>query len=154
MMNNSAQIHVLEVVIVAGMLLFSLYFVRTFEFAPHSIVDRENKFEILGDSILASLESVPSSHENYSNVLAEYVGLVDSKNFSAHVNTTLPEGAFYNISAVNISKMHKYAEIERNCRTAIYGSPVRIGEETSSSRIIVIDGYVYEVKLDIYFTLR
>ena len=153
-MNNSAQVHVLEVVIVAGLLLFSLYFVRTFEFAPSSIVDRENKFEILGESILASLESVPSSYDNYSNVLAEYVGMNDAKNFSAHVNATLPEGAFYNITVVNISAMHKFAKTQEECSTFLFRSIVKVGQETVSSRIVVIDSYIYEVQLKIYFTLR
>ena len=153
-MNNSAQIHVLEVVIVAGMLLLSLYFVRTFEFSPASLIQRENKFEILGDSILASLEGVPSNHENYTNLLAQYVGLLDKTNFTQHVNLTLPDNLFYNITIYNITKMHKFAQPASNCKTNLYGSPVWIGEEVSSSRIVVIKKFIYEVKLDICFTLR
>ena len=42
MLNNSAQIHVLEVIVVAGMLLMSLFFVRTFEFTPNITKTEEN----------------------------------------------------------------------------------------------------------------
>jgi len=52
MMNNSAQIHVLEVIVVAGMLLMSLYFVRVFDVSSSITTTEENELEILGNGIL------------------------------------------------------------------------------------------------------
>ena len=161
-MNNSAQIHVLEVIVVAGMLLTSLFFVRTFEFTPNITTTEENELEILGDGILANLESVPDNLGQYPSLLARYIS--DSESifpyvfeFSEYVNASLPDGTIYEISRIDITKYSTYPDRSIKDPTITetpYVAKVKVGREAISSRIVVIEGNVYEVTLTMYFTLR
>ena len=162
-MNNSAQIHVLEVIIVAGMLLMSLFFVRTFEFTPNIKTTGENELELLGDGILENLESVPDSLEQYPSLLARYIykkalgyfPYIDE--FTDYVNLSLPDGTLYEITRIDITEYSKHPErsIKNPLITeTLKSAPVKVGKEAISSRIVVIDGCVYEVVLTMYFTLR
>jgi hypothetical protein len=69
MMDNSAQIHVFEVIIVAGMLFMSLYFVRSFDVSLNITKTEENELEILGNGILTNLEGIPDNLEQYPSLL-------------------------------------------------------------------------------------
>jgi len=163
-MNNSAQMHVLEVIIVAGMLLMSLYFVKTFEFSPNIKTTEENELEILGEGILVNLEGVPDNLEIYPSLLARYVSK-DSHNMyypykyelSDYINISLPDGAIYEISRVDITYYSKHPELSikhHDITETVIAAPVKVGNEARVSRIIVIDAVVYEVVLTMYFTLR
>jgi len=161
-MNNDAQVHILEVIIVIGLLLVSLYFAKSFDFSPHSVISKENRLETLGNGMLASLEGTIDPSEEYNNLLARFVymngsGVFEFANdFTDYVNDSIPEGTLYDISVVNISKMSKYSdETVASSTKKIYSSAdVKIGTEAYSSRIVVIDGYVYEVVLSMCFILR
>jgi len=160
-MNNSAQIHVLEVIIVAGMLLMSLYFVRSFEFTPNISTTQENELKVLGNGILKSIEGVPDNQGNYPSLLARYVSDVSNNEFidefKDYVNRSIPEGTLYQISRINITKLSQHPErsIKDNTITDILTPEiVKVGKEAISSRIVVIDGFVYEVELMMFFTLR
>jgi hypothetical protein len=156
-MNNSAQIHVLEVIIVAGMLLMSLFFVRTFEFTPNITKTEENELEILGNGILTSLEGIPDDLEQYPNLLARYATTDYKDEFKDYINRSLPYGTMYEILRINISYMHKHPEIsimEDPPTKELKSAQVKVGKEARCSRIVVIDGIVFEVVLTIYFTLR
>ena len=156
-MNNSAQIHVLEVIVVAGMLLMSLYFVRTFEFSPNITTTEENELEILGNGLLTSLEGVPDNLGLYPNLLARYTTDDYKYEFTDYVNRSIPDGTLYEISLINISEYNKHPEKSIKDDTItdpIVESQVKVGKEARTSRIIVINSYVYEVVLTMYFTLR
>jgi len=157
MMNNSAQIHVLEVIIVAGMLLMSLYFVRVFDVSSNITTTGENELEILGNGILTSLEGVPDNLEQYPSLLARYATAEYIDEFTDYVNRNLPDGTLYEISLIDISYMNKHPDTpigDYRVTTTLYKAPVKVGKEARSSRIIVIDGLVYEVVLTMFFTLR
>jgi len=157
-MDNSAQIHVFEVIIVAGMLFMSLYFVRSFDVSLNITKTEENELEILGNGILTNLEGIPDNLEQYPSLLARYATVDYIDEFTDYVNTSLPEGTLYKISLINISYLNKHPDTpignEPSPTNPLYSVPVEIGKEASSSRIIVIDGVVYEVVLTMYFTLR
>ena len=160
-MNNSAQIHVLEVIIVAGMLLMSLFFVRTFEFTPNIKTSEENELEVLGNSILSNLESVPDNLGQYSSLLARYISKNETGKlqyiyeFTDYINESIPSGAIYEISLVNISDLSVHPEKSMTLVTiTLIQATVKIGKEAHCSRIIVIYGSIYEVVLTIFFTLR
>jgi len=163
--NNSAQIHVLEVIIVAGMLLMSLYFVRTFEFSPNIKTTDENELEILSEGILKSLEGVPDSEEHYPSLLARYLTtpyrnddetFPYKENFVSYVERSIPEGTLFEILRVNITKLKENPDLSiRNDHITKYVNKieVKVGTEASSSRIVVIDNTIYEVVLTLYLTL-
>ena len=156
-MNNSAQIHILEVIIVAGMLLTSLYFVRVFDVSSNITTTEENELEILGNGILTSLEGVPDNLEQYRSLLARYATVEYIDEFRDYVNRSLPDGTLYEISLINISYMSKYPNTPIGADKVtkyLYKAPVKVGREARSSRIIVIDGLVYEIVLTMFFTLR
>ena len=156
-MNNSAQIHVLEVIIVAGMLLMSLFFVRTFEFTPNITKTEENELEILGNGILTSLEGIPDDLEQYPNLLARYSTIKYKDEFKDYINRSLPYGTMYEISLTNITKLSKNPDKsikDESITDLLKEAKVKVGKEARCSRIVVIDGIVFEVVLTIYFTLR
>jgi len=156
-MDNSAQIHVFEVIIVASMLFMSLYFVRSFDVSLNISKTEENEFEIFGNGILTNLEGIPDNLEKYPSLLARYATREYINEFTDYVNRSLPEGTLYEISSINISYLNKYPHTpigKDPPTTPLYSAPVEIGKEASSSRIVVINGFVYEVVLTMYFTLR
>ena len=159
-MNNKAQIHVLEVIIVAGMLLSSLYFVRTFEFTPNITTTEENELEILGNGILENLEGVPDITGEYPSLLARYVTdengvFIYSGEFINYVNLSIPDGTLYEITRIDITELSKHPEKSvRDYTENVKPLSVKVGKEAIASRIVVINGCVYEVVLTMYFTLR
>ena len=155
MMDNSAQMNVLEVVIVAGILIVGLYFVRGMEFSSRSIEDDENQLETLGESILNNLASMPDSSNEYSSVLSKYISNSDYySDFTDVINSTFPSGTLYKIEKVDMSKMfHENAALE-DCIEIIYEPVVWIQDESRVSRIVVSDGDVYEVVISLWFNLR
>jgi len=159
-MNNKAQIHVLEVIIVAGMLLSSLYFVRTFEFTPNITTTEENELEILGNGILQNLEGVPDVYGEYPNLLARYVdkdqgAFIYRDDFTEYVDLSLPDGTLYEITRIDITEFSQYpSKSIRDFTEDVKELNVKVGKEAIASRIVVVDGCVYEVVLTMYFTLR
>lgn len=161
-MNDKAQIHVLEVIIVAGMLLSSLYFVRTFEFTPNITTTEENELEILGRGILTNLEGVPDIYGEYPSLLARYVTddngvFIYSDNLIEYVNLSLPDGTLYEITRISITEFSQHPEKsikDPSITKEVKPLSVKVGKEAIASRIVVIEGSLYEVVLTMYFTLR
>ena len=163
-MNNSAQIHVLEVIIVAGMILMSLYFVRSFEFTPNITTTEENELILLGTGILANLEGVPDIHGEFNSLLARYVFAPSDNDVYPYINElidyvdlSLPDGTLYEITRVNITEYSVHPEKsikDASITRTMVSAPVKVGHEAVASRIVVIDGVIYEVVLTMYFTLR
>ena len=152
---NSAQIHVFEVIIVAGLLLVSLYFVKSFDFTPHSVVSKENKLEIEGINILEHLEGIADPTEEYDNLLARFADGKDEDVFTDYINNTLPEGTLYKVQVIDISSMNQNSDTDIASYTTTPIPPrLEIGRETYVKRVVVIDGNIYQVVLGIYYTLR
>lgn len=154
-MNNSAQMNVLEVIIVSGILIVGLYFVRGMEFSSRSVEETENQLEVLGESVLNNLASKPDTHEGYSNALSRHISSKEHySNLTDEINSTFPLGTLYKVEKVDMSKMfHENAAII-NCTETIYEPPVWIQDETRVSRIVVSGGTVYEVVITLWFNLR
>ena len=158
MRKNKAQVHILEVIIVAGMLLMALYFVKSFDFSPRSVVAKENKLESIGISILEGLESIPDPDEEHSSLLARYLSEPDkySYDLSNYTSDNLPIGTLFRITRINVSYLHDHVNnpIPSEYIKNIHNSDIWIGEESIASRIVVIDGSVYEIILSMCYTLR
>lgn len=160
--NNYAQIHVLEVIIVAGMVLMSLYFIRSFEFTPNITTNEEKELELLGTGILANLEGVPDVYGEYNSLLARYVTNQGNyypyeDQFSEYVDMSLPDGTIYEITRVDITEYSAHPEKsikDPGITETIAEASVKVGNEAVASRIVVINGRIYQVVLTMYFTLR
>lgn len=151
---NKAQVHILEVIIVAGILLVSLYFIRGFDFTPSSVVTGSNSLKQKGLNIISRLENIPDPEGELSSILSRYMYNAlkgDNSSLNAYISNSLPKDIIYETFIVNISKMSKYAESVDNCKTVVYEPVVKIGEKTSISRVVVIDGYIYEIDLGMWF---
>ena len=154
-MNNSAQMNVLEVIIVSGILIIGVYFVRGMEFSSRSVEETENQLEVFGDSILNNLAATADSDQEYPSLLTKYISSPDYyDDFTDAINNTFPTGTIYKVERVDLSKMfHENAPIE-NCTETIYEPPVWVEDEGRVSRIVVSDGTVYEVVISVWFNLR
>lgn len=152
--SNKAQVHILEVIIVAGILLVSLYFIRGFDFTPSSIVTGSNSLQQKGLNIISRLESIPDPDGELSSILSRYMFRAlkgDNSSLNNYISNSLPQDVIYEIFIVNVSKMSKYAGSVDDCRTVVYEPIIKIGEKTSISRVVVIDGYIYKIDLGLWF---
>jgi len=153
-LNSKAQVHILEVVIVAGILLVTLFFINGFDFTPKSVLVETDTLESRGLSLLSRLESIPDIEKQYSTQLARYIydsihG--DNESFINYMKNSLPSDMIYSLSVVNISDMSKEAKSIDQSRIEIYNPPVEIGEKVFCPRVVVIDGFIYELELNIWF---
>ena len=178
-MKDDAQIHILEVILMSGIMLMALFFISNFEVPTHTTIGKENSLESLGEGILASLDGIPyPGNENddtyYSSLLARYVheikikydDLNDPTNcdqlntieelqaLKNYFETNLPEGTIYQLFLYDVTKMSQEG-LSADYTDELYcPSVILIGEKISTSRIIVIDGHIYNLVLVMSFTLK
>ncbi len=157
--NNNGQMQLLEVILVAGMVLISLFFVRSLNISLQtSTVERENKLEQIGDSILESLASRDSSNGDYSE-LGYYIKYFLETgrfkwDFEDYIELSLPSDSLYTIYIVNMTNFsfNPHSGIDNHLEY-IYSPDYWIVEEACSSRIVVVDGFVYEIYLGLWFNI-
>jgi hypothetical protein len=178
-MNNSAQIHILEIILMSGIMFMALFFISNFEVPTHTTIGKENSLESLGEGILTSLDGIPDpGYEGddtyYSSLLARYVHEIvvkrgspynlepeeieELQDLNEYFASSLPEGTLYNLSLIDVTKMSREG---LSGKTIGYytdslhdPSVVLIGEIISTSRIVVIDGHIYNLVLCMSFTLK
>ena len=184
-MNNNAQIHVLEVILMSGIMLMALFFINNFEAPTHSTIGKENSLESLGAGIITSLDGIPDpGHEDedtyYSSLLARYVHEIHSQypdlvnknptkeqldaipelqDLNEYFDSSLPEGTLYQLALIDITEMSKIGLSGNPIEDYTYpwydkSSVFLIGEIISTSRIVVIDGHIYNLVLRMSFTLK
>jgi hypothetical protein len=162
-MNNSAQMNVLEAVLVVGMLFLSMYFVSTIEVSFHTTVEEENNFEILARGILKSLGDESDSSGNYNSLLAKYISDIEGDPDSnskdmlrTYIRSVFPEGTMFTILKVNYSKIIQNASATLSDCTDYIGPNYGfwMNDAARASRIVVADGFVYEIIISVWFNLR
>ncbi len=178
-MNNNAQIHVLEVILMSGIMLMALFFISNFEAPTHSTIGKENSLESLGEGILTSLDGIPDpGYEGddtyYSSLLARYVyeirkeipddpvdyyhilpTIEELQDLNEYFDSSLPEGTLYQLSLIDVTKMsHEGLTVDYTISLHDPSVVVLIGEKISTSRIVVIDGHIYNLVLRMSFTLK
>lgn len=163
-MNDRAQMNVLEAVIVVGMLFLTLYFVSAMDVSSHTSVEEENSFEILSRGILKSLGEANDPTGN--NLLAKYINDIENgpDNISResrnrlrnYISSVFPKGTVFTILKVNYSKIiHNASASLSDCETYIgpnYGFWME--DAARASRIVVVNGFVYEIIISVWFNLR
>jgi len=160
-MNDHAQMNVLEAVIVVGMLFLALYFVSAMDVSSHTTVEEENNFEILSRGILRSLGE--TDDPTYNNLLAKYISDInkDPDHISKarlinYITSVFPKGTIFTILNVNYSKIiHNASASLEDCKTYIgpnYGFWME--DAARASRIVVVNGFVYEIIISVWFNLR
>ena len=153
-MDDKAQLHVLEVIIVAGLLFVSLYFVESMDVSYYSASDKENKLETLGRGILLGLEAQPDPSGKWDNLLTSYISNenLGHSRFESYVSSILPEGALFRINIVNMSKFfHNSSASRETCTLANLGTSIWFEEEACITRIVVVGNIVYELTLSIWY---
>ena len=150
--NNNGQMHVLEAVIVAGMIFSSLFFVSNMEVSSYTTIEKENKLKSLGASILENLEARQDSTGKYDNLLLYCIRDVSGSNrLYYELTANLPEGTLFRVSIVNMSKLfHNSSASHEDCVYARIGTDIWVEEETRVSRIIAFDGEIYEIILQLW----
>ena len=161
--NNLAQAQVLEAILVAGLLLTSLYFVRSLDITSSSVVESGNRLETQANGILESLEGEPDTDGDNSSLLAKLVksyldlgGLNRYNNeIIQRIDDGLPEGTLYKLILVNISKMfYNGSTLIQNCIETMFEHSVWINEGVRASRYVVVNGFVYEIIISMWVNLR
>jgi len=149
--DNDAQLQVLEVILVAGMLLISVYFIRGIDIVSQSNVEKENKLESMGDSLLESLAAQPDSNGRYNSLLAYYCR-VGTSSFANYVEQVLPEGTIFKIERIDLTRLVTNQETTiKDATFEIYSPDIWFDDDAKSSRICVVDGTVYRIVLSMWF---
>ena len=149
-MDDKAQIHILEVVLVASILFVSLYFLSQIEITINITASNENKLEEVGDQILSYEENLPDPTGQYSSMLAYYIDTWDLANFTEFIDSSIPLGTTYTITKVDVSGLQE-GETFTKCKEHIYSkADENIGRVTEVSKFVVINGRIYEVILTMY----
>jgi hypothetical protein len=155
-MNDKAQLHVLEVVIVAGMLFMALFFVKNMDVSSYTTIEKENRLEVIGRAIFDSLESQPDPYGKWDNLLVSYLanehsGLLKLNNY---IISHLPEGSLFRLTVIDMDKLfHNASASLEDCTYTLLGANYWFGEEARISKIVVIDGYVNEIILSMWYNV-
>jgi len=159
-MNNKAQMQLIEVVLTAVMIFLALYFVKILDFPTQTDIVKEDTLQSYGDSVLESLASLPDDETGeYNSLLAYYTDLSSLRSFvyiefKNDIDNRLPEDIIYKVFKLNISKLYDNPdESLENCKTDLITPTYWVNEESRSSRIVVINGFVYEVVLCMFFNV-
>jgi len=149
--NNDAQMQLLEVILVAGMLFVALYFVRGIDIVSNTNVESDNKLQDLGNSILESLSAQSSSYSYYNSLLAYYADY-DNGGFANYVRAVLPEGTIFKITSIDMTNLTKNIDATISSSTeTIYDPDLWLGEEARASRLVVIGDRLYDIVLYMWF---
>jgi len=149
--NRKAQVHILEVIIVAGMLFTALYFVRGLSTSTYTSVYEPNLLKTRADTALSTLDNDP--HDIYHTKLTKLIVTNDARNFSSSIIGAIRPCYGYSVYVYNITNMYRNSSVnlEGNKNTFINQWAPKVGDKTQTSRLIVYDGYVYEVVLELWY---
>jgi len=141
-MNNRAQLHILEVILVAAMLLLSVVFVVYISAPPSVQVVPSNQIKILCDEALRVMKDTPTGDRSYENsMLFKYILTNDTTNFTSFLDDVLPENIFYQVWVYDGSSRRLWYPDEEQ---EIFGTVVR------SHFIIVNSTYLYDIELEVW----
>ena len=148
--------HLIEVIIVTGLIFIALFFVKNMEVTTYSIVEKENRLQAIGLDALENLANRPDKYEKYDNLLISYIMLdkqIDEYSYlETELSNILPEGTLFRITVYSISDFVHNSSLELDDVIFLEkGTDIWIEEETCVSRILVIDNKVYSVVLGLWF---
>ena len=149
---TSAQMLVLEGVLVAAMIFTTLFFVQGIQTIVYKSVKETNVLKEKGDSALTSLDNFPA--EGYHTRLTQYFITNDIFNFSNYIYSSIfPPGIAHRVYIYNISLMFSNSTLDINKYKTLwytFDTP-EIGEETQVHRFFVYDGFLYDIVLDMWY---
>ncbi len=147
---NNGQMHVMEAVIVAGLIFSALFFISNMEVSSYTTIEKQNKLKQLGAKILENAEAKEDSTGNYDNFLIYCVE--ENINYLYYdLVSSLPEGTLFRLTVVNMSKLfHDNSASYNDCIYTSIGTDIWVDEETRVSRIIAFNGFIYEIVLQLW----
>ncbi len=145
-MNCKAQFNVIEAIIAVGIVFAAIYIVSSMVGSPViTTASTTNQLKVLADDILRSLdarnESIPPRYHH--SLLVKYIAERDISSLTSIINDTIPPTALYNLYLYNASN---------RTTTLLYPSNALppTGNVAKANRMIVYDGYIYEVELEVW----
>lgn len=152
--NNNAQVNILEVILVAGLIFSALFFIQslTVPSFPESYHTKKLKSRV--DTALTSLDSTPD--DEYHSLLVKYLirnTSSDRSSFNSYLFESTYPSYGYNIYLINLTKMYRNSTATESEYKNLYLSydPPQIGRKTQSSRIFVHNGFIYEVLIEMWY---
>lgn len=153
-LNNSAQVNILEVVIVAGMIFAALFFLQSLTVPSFPESYHTKMLRSRADTALISFDT--RSDDEYHSLLVRYLmtddGKVKEKFFLEFFNFTFPSYGF-SIYLINLTKMYENSTYNEKDYKELYvtSNPPQIGVKTQASRIFVNDGILWEVLIEMWY---
>jgi len=156
-MKNDAQVHVLEVIIVAGMLFTALYFIQGISTSTYTSVYEPNQLRLRADTALMVLDNKPDS--NYDTELTglyiEYKDETENRGdaFSNAIYSKISPCYGFSVNVYDITKMYRDSSADPEDYQDLFleqWAP-KVGSKTSSSRLIVDQGNLYEFVMELWY---
>jgi len=141
-----AQMLVLEAIFVAAWVIIAILLINTF-ILPRSTTEENPvaQLEVLGSDALRSLDKAYIEDSAYHNsLLTKYIFTDDKASLSKFLNVTLSNLVSYRIWLYNASAHETSLWYPEN--------PINATNNVATAhRIIVYNGYVYDVKLEMWY---
>ena len=149
--DTSAQMLVLEGVLVAAMIFTTLFFVQGIQTTVYEGVKEENILTEKGNTALNSLDNIPA--EGYHTRLIKYIVTNDTFNFSYYISSSIFPSVAYKVYVYNVSAMFSNSTLDvKDYKTLWYElNAPEVGERTQVHRFFVYDGFLYDLVLDMWY---
>jgi len=142
-MDDSGQIHMIEVISFAAILFISVFFVHNFDVSNNPDVTQVESLKELGYGALYSLDSIDC--EGYNSLLAKYIITNNTESFTSYINNSfLPTLITYNIYVLNGTS---------NELSLWYPNEKKVTTDTvfRCNRIIVHERFIYDVVMEVWY---
>lgn len=141
---DSGQIHAAEVILASVIFMSAMNFANGLAVTSYPPTYSMNQYETLGEDALRTLDNIPLEDANESlryhdSTLTKYIATNDVSNLTAFLNATIPDTHSYNIFVND---------------APFYVMGTAVGETATSHYIIVIDGNVLDVRMQIWYEVR
>ena len=145
-MNEYAQFNVIEAIVAVGIVFAAIYVVSTMIGGPViTSASTASQLKVLAEDILRSLdeknESIPDRY--HESLLVQCIAERDIDTLTQVIGESLPPTVLYNLYLYNASN---------HTTVLLYPDEAfqPVGTVEKASRIIVYEGYIYEVELEVW----
>ncbi len=152
--DNSAQMEVLESIMMVAMIFLTLFFAQNLDFAFYETITYDDIITDKAETTLSSLDNVPSTYQNFSTLLVQYLmgeGYENKTYFSNYFFPRVYPAINYEVTIYNISMMFLNSSAN-NYKSLFqdYGG-IKTGRMEQAHWFFVFNDYLYEISVKMWY---